>query len=260
MVSHQAKGFFVGFSTGLMGGLVGLGGAEFRLPMLLKFFSFNTLQAIILNKFMSLITVAFSIIFRFGAIDFRAILSNIHIVFMFLTGSVIGAWFAADWATKAEHSTLNKVIAVIMVIIAMLMFFRAYLEGFHFSFDGLSLVLITIIVGFMIGIASAILGVAGGELYIPSITMLYNTTVKLSGSLSLLISFPTMIVAFFRYSRDSNFSVIKENINLTGWMIFGTVVGSFTGGYLLLGLVDEKLIIYSLVLLLLFSAYKVWKH
>lgn len=260
MFNQQVKGFFVGFSTGLMGGLIGLGGAEFRLPMLLKFFSFNTLQAIILNKFMSLFTVIFSMVFRLGAIDFRQIISNIHVVFVFLVGSVVGAWLAADWATKTKHSTLNKVIASIMVIIAFVMFFRAYLEGFHFNFDGVKLVVITILVGFFIGVVSAILGVAGGELYIPAITMLYNTGIKISGSLSLLISLPTMIVAFLRYSKDSSFSVIRQNLNLTGWMIFGTVSGSFVGGYLLLGITAEKLIIYFLVLLLLFSAYKVWKH
>ncbi|WP_236692530.1 hypothetical protein [Rhodobacter capsulatus] len=41
-----------------MGGLIGLGGAEFRLPVLITLFRFGALEAVILNKAMSLIVVA----------------------------------------------------------------------------------------------------------------------------------------------------------------------------------------------------------
>lgn len=40
-----------------LGGLIGLGGAEFRLPLLIGVFGFLALQAVILNKAMSLIVV-----------------------------------------------------------------------------------------------------------------------------------------------------------------------------------------------------------
>ncbi|MEZ0322987.1 MAG: sulfite exporter TauE/SafE family protein [Hydrogenothermaceae bacterium] len=259
-MDYRLKGFSVGFSTGILGGLVGLGGAEFRLPLLLKFFNFNTLEAIILNKFMSLITVSFSIVFRSQALNLSNITSNIQIIITFLSGSLIGAWFAADWATKVKHSLLNKVIAFLMTLIAIVMLLRAYIESFYLGIDGFMLILITVVVGFFIGIVSAILGVAGGELYIPSITLLYNTNIKLSGTLSLLISFPTMLAAFARYSKDNSFVVIRNNKSLSLWMVGGTFLGSFVGGYLLLSLLPEKLIIYILVLLLFISAYKIWKH
>jgi hypothetical protein len=34
---------------------------------------------------------------------------------------------------------------------------------------------------------------------------------KLAGSLSLLVSLPTMLVAFFRYSRDQAFTVLGQH-------------------------------------------------
>jgi hypothetical protein len=37
---------------GLLGGMIGLGGAEFRLPLLIGLFGFVALQAVILNKAM----------------------------------------------------------------------------------------------------------------------------------------------------------------------------------------------------------------
>ncbi|MEO3859016.1 hypothetical protein [Acrocarpospora sp. B8E8] len=57
------------------------------------------------------------------------------------------------------------------------------------------------------GVVAAIMGVAGGELLIPTIVLLYSVDIKTAGSLSLLVSLPTMLVAFARYSRDGSFSV-----------------------------------------------------
>jgi hypothetical protein len=47
-----------GAVIGALGGLVGLGGAEFRLPLLIGAFQFTALEAVILNKAMSLVVVA----------------------------------------------------------------------------------------------------------------------------------------------------------------------------------------------------------
>ena len=55
--SPQA-GFVVGAGVGVFGGLIGLGGAEFRLPLLIGVFGFLALQAVILNKALSLVVVA----------------------------------------------------------------------------------------------------------------------------------------------------------------------------------------------------------
>jgi len=47
-----------GAVIGALGGLIGLGGAEFRLPLLIGLFRFGALQTVILNKTMSLVVVA----------------------------------------------------------------------------------------------------------------------------------------------------------------------------------------------------------
>ena len=57
-----------GAAVGVLGDLIGLGGAEFRLPILIGIFGFEALPAVILNKAMSLVVVAFSIPFRIPAI------------------------------------------------------------------------------------------------------------------------------------------------------------------------------------------------
>ena len=56
--------FVGGAVIGALGGLIGLGGAEFRLPLLIGAFRFAALQAVILNKAMSLVVVASALPFR----------------------------------------------------------------------------------------------------------------------------------------------------------------------------------------------------
>lgn len=50
-------GVVLGAAVGVLGGMIGLGGAEFRLPLLIGVFGFVALQAVIMNKAMSLLVV-----------------------------------------------------------------------------------------------------------------------------------------------------------------------------------------------------------
>ena len=68
--------------------------------------------------------------------------------------------------------------------------------------------------GFIIGVVASLLGVAGGELLIPTLVLVFGVDIKLAGSLSLAISFPTMIVGFTRCSRDQSFSILKRSRSL----------------------------------------------
>ena len=113
--------------------------------------------------------------------------------------------------------------------------------------------------GFVIGVVAAVLGVAGGELLIPTLVLLFGIDIKLAGSLSLAVSLPTMITSFTRYSRDSSFAVLSRNHSFVLVMAAGSVAGAFLGGRLL-GLVPSGVLLPSLVGVLVISAVKVWRH
>lgn len=115
------------------------------------------------------------------------------------------------------------------------------------------------IAGFGIGVVAAVMGVAGGELLIPTITVLYAVDVKLAGSLSLLVSLPTMLVAFFRYSRDQAFTVLREYPWFIMAMAVGSIFGTVVGG-LLVGVIPISIIVPLIIILLLLSSWKVWQH
>ncbi|WP_370464774.1 TSUP family transporter [Methylosinus sp. RM1] len=106
---------------------------------------------------------------------------------------------------------------------------------------------------------ASLMGVAGGELLIPTLVLLFSADIKLAGSLSLAVSLPTMIVGFTRYSRDSAFGVVTRNKAFVLIMALGSIAGTFIGGRLL-GIVSDQLLIPALSLILVASSAKVWRR
>ncbi|ABB24789.1 sulfite exporter TauE/SafE family protein [Pelodictyon luteolum] len=261
MQQKNAYGFLAGVIIGTLGGLIGLGGAEFRLPLLIGFFGFPALEAVILNKAMSLVVVASALPFRAGAVSWSLLAEHWQIVMNLLAGSLLGAWTGAGWATKLRSKGLYKIIAILLVVIAAIMISSHMMEGAGSPMleNALLLALSGAVAGFAIGVVAALLGVAGGELLIPTLVILFGVDIKLAGSLSLAVSLPTMLVSFTRYSRDRSFSVLGANKPFLFLMAAGSIAGTWIGGRLL-GVVSETVLIPMLVLLLLLSALKVWKH
>jgi hypothetical protein len=75
-----------GAIVGVVGGLIGLGGAEYRLPLLIGFFQFGAPQAVIINKAMSLVVVASALPLRAGTVPLSAITAHWQIVSNLLAG------------------------------------------------------------------------------------------------------------------------------------------------------------------------------
>jgi uncharacterized membrane protein YfcA len=239
--------------------LVGLGGAEFRLPLLLTLFGFAALAAVIVNKAMSLAVVVAAIPARLAAVPLSAVTDEWSAVLNLLAGSLVGAWVGASWATRMASATLYRVLAVLLVLIACV--FAAERVGTLPAADLPEPVQLVagVAAGFGIGAVAALMGVAGGELLIPTFVLLFAVDTELAGSLSLLVSLPTMLVAFFRYSRDQAFAVLAANKRFVVAMAAGFVAGSVAGG-LMLGVVPEEVLVPLLVALMLYSSVKVWRH
>jgi len=248
-----------GAVIGTLGGLIGLGGAEFRLPLLIGPFRFAALQAVILNKAMSLVVVAFALPFRAAAVPFADVATHWPIIVNLLAGSLLGAWLGAGWATRIASHTLYKVIAGLLLLIAVVLVFGHGASASHALLTGAAQGVVGVISGFLIGIVAAVMGVAGGELLIPTLILLFGVDIKLAGSLSLAISLPTMVVGFARYSRDRSFVVLRENAAFVAIMAVGSIVGSFIGGQLL-GWVPSTVLLPALGAILVISAFKVWRH
>ena len=221
MKKNKATVFSSGAIIGTLGGLIGLGGAEFRLPLLIGLFQFASLEAIILNKTMSLVVVASALPFRMGTIPFSELLNHWTVILNLLAGSLLGAWFGAGWAIALKTKTLYKIIAVLLVLISFCLLFTHNLTNANKPlFSEMTQMIAGVFSGFGIGIVSSLLGVAGGELLIPTLVLLFGLDIKLAGSLSLAISLPTMLTGFTRYRADKSFAVVTQNWTFVFVMVF----------------------------------------
>jgi uncharacterized membrane protein YfcA len=248
-----------GAAVGVLGGLIGLGGAEFRLPLLIGLFGFAALHAVILNKAMSLIVVTSALFFRLGAVPATEVAANWSTIANLLAGSLVGAWLGAGWATRLSNRRLYQVISLMLLAIAGVLLFSHGLHTTEPLLHGPAQLVAGLVAGFVIGVVAAVMGVAGGELLIPTLILLYGTDIKLAGSLSVAISLPTMIVGFVRFSRDRAFEVLRHNGRFVLAMAAGSIVGTAIGGQLL-GVVPSSVLLPALAAILVISAVKVWRH
>ena len=166
---HPFAAFTGGAAIGTLGGLIGLGGAEFRLPLLVGFFQFAALQAVIVNKAISLVVVASALPFRSSTVPFADLAAHWPIIVNLLAGSLLGAWLGAGWATRLASYTLYRVLAGLLVAIAVVLVAGHDTGTSSPLLTGTPQLVLGVIAGFAIGIVAALLGVAGGELLDPNV-------------------------------------------------------------------------------------------
>ncbi|MDX2096686.1 MAG: sulfite exporter TauE/SafE family protein [Leptolyngbyaceae cyanobacterium bins.59] len=252
--------FVWGAVVGVLGGLIGLGGAEFRLPILLSVFHYHTLSAIVINLIVSLVTVTFSFIFRSGAIGLENVMAHWTVILNILAGSLIGSYMGVNYATRMNERLLNRVVVIFLIFLSFVLIGHQWI----FSFGSLQLPFllksgIGFITGIAIGIFSSLLGVAGGELIIPTIVLLFAIDIKLAGSLSLAISIPTIIMGLWKYQKQQRLKEIRSERTLISLMGLGSILGAFIGSNLLKFL-PSSLLYFILGTILLLSALKLSQH
>jgi uncharacterized membrane protein YfcA len=226
--------------------------------LLIGLFGFAALQAVIMNKAMSLLVVVTALPARLVAVPFDTVNGYWFVVVNLLAGSLIGAWIGAAWATRMRSATLYRVLAVLLVLIAIALAWNHFGDLNPLELHPLPRTLLGLAAGVGIGIVAALMGVAGGELLIPTIVLLFAVDIKIAGSLALAISLPT---CWWR-SPATDATAASQSCAPTRAscsMATGSIIGTILGG-LLLGAVPEDVLIPLLVTLLLVSSVKVWRH
>lgn len=112
--------------------------------------------------------------------------------------------------------------------------------------------------GVGIGLFSSLLGVAGGEVIIPTLVFAFGADIKVAGTASLLVSLPTVLTGIARYGRRGAYTD-REPLRWTVLpMSIGSVLGAIAGG-LALGLVPTGLLKIGLGVILIWSAQRIFR-
>ena len=104
-----------GAGVGILGGLLGLGGAEFRLPLLVTTFGYTLRRAVPLNLAVSLVAVVVSAGVRWLLANQPPMASAALVAICMASGGMVGATLGARWLTRISDERLHAAVRTLLV-------------------------------------------------------------------------------------------------------------------------------------------------
>jgi uncharacterized membrane protein YfcA len=252
------KAFLLAAPIAVLGGLIGLGGAEFRLPVLMRMFRYPAKRAVPINLAISLVTVVSASATRVTTAAVEPVLALLPILVLFAVASMIGAYIGTGYLLRLHDPHFEKVVAVLLILIGGLLIAESLFDfATHRVAEGvLANAALAVGFGLIIGIISSLLGVAGGELIIPALILVFGLGIKEAGTASLLISSVTIFVGLFRYWKQGRYhdNDVTEMVIPMG---LGSVIGSIAGAAMI-GIVSASLLKNLLGCILILSSLKIF--
>lgn len=153
--------FLAAVPIALLGGLIGLGGAEFRLPVLVAVLLYPARQAVSLNLAVSMITVLAALVIRAGALPTEALGELVVPILSLIAGAVPAAAAGASLAGRLSEYQFRQVVMLLLGAIGCLLLVEAFLPA---SLPALLpaacavQIAAGVLLGVVIGIVSSVLG------------------------------------------------------------------------------------------------------
>jgi len=244
-----------------LGGLIGLGGAEFRLPVLVGPLGYAARRAVPLNLSVSIVTICASLAVRSRSLLLDPVEPFVAPMLGLIAGAVIIAAAGPALLHRLSDARLERIILWLLVVIGGALIAEAFLpntlEGGFLPDDTATRVVGGFIFGLGIGLVSSLLGVAGGEVIIPTLVFAFGAGIKTAGTASLLVSLPTVAVGIVRYARRGAYdrTALRETV---APMSFGSVIGAVIGGSLV-GTVPADVLKFGLGCILIMSAVRIFR-
>ena len=249
-----------GAAVAVLGGLIGLGGAEFRLPLLIAVFAVFPHRAIRINLLISLATLAISAVVRLGVLQSTNVAAFTTDILGMMLGGIIAAWIGAGLLARIPKERIVVVIAALLLATAALLAAEAFLHCTAWTAlapDSALRVPLAILAGLLVGAISSLLGVAGGEFIIPILILIFGADIRTAGTASVLISIPIVLTGVARHALTGHYRSPSMFQNLILPMVLGSLVGAVIGGYLAaLAPTDALRVVLAAILAL--SAVKLW--
>lgn len=227
------RAFLFSVPIGGLAGLIGLGGGEFRLPVLIQVIGFPARAAVPLNLVISLATLSFALVTRNYAVP----AASVFIYWPELIGLAIGGVISAIYGTRfvarisdrrltISISVLLAALGVLLLVEALLPFGQAVIASQSEFVRGIA----GMAIGLGVGMVSSMLGVAGGELLIPALVFLFGADIKTAGTASLMISLAIVATGVWRYHRAGALPLKGGPQRIVASMTIGSLVGAALGG------------------------------
>ena len=156
--------FLTAIPIAILGGLIGLGGAEFRLPVLAGPLGYSARKAVPLNLAVSLITIIASLFIRWRTLSLVPLAPFLPSMLALIGGAMVAAFFGASLSGRLSNEQLERVILVLLVVIGCALIVEGFLQEVPGPLPAALpwRVVAGVVFGLAIGLVSSLLGVAGG--------------------------------------------------------------------------------------------------
>jgi uncharacterized membrane protein YfcA len=246
-----------------IGGLIGLGGGEFRLPILVGLIGTAARAAVPMNQILSLVTLVTALIVRWHIGSLVGVGAFAPAVIALGLGGITAAWFSARLLSRVSDRRLERAIAILLMAIGLLLiaerFLPVGLPALVPAEAGWQIVA-GVLLGLCVGTASTFLGVAGGELLIPILIFVFGADIRTAGSAVLFVSIPTVCIGLFRYSGMGLFPGRSTLLRVGLPMGIESLIGAAAGGAFA-GSASAEVLKLLLGVILIAAALKAfWRH
>jgi uncharacterized membrane protein YfcA len=226
--SKVSAALVFGILLGAAAGLIGVGGGEFRTPILLYVIGLPVVMAIAVNLLVGLLTVIVSFLTRFqlGWLNGH----SVNIALIMSATSIIGAYIGALLTDRIPEKPLKRVLAAVLIIVGLKIGLEPFVEipiAFALKLGFVEEALLAALIGLAIGVVSGTLGVAGGEFRIPALIYIFSLDIRAAGTASLLVSIPTVASGFLKHKNMGHMN--RKAAIIAVMMGVGSVIGAFLG-------------------------------
>jgi len=230
--------FIIGSIGGFSTGLLGIGGGVIMIPMLTQFGQISIRSAVT-------VSLLFVIVSSFSGLQIHLKMRNIDIStgIWLCTSSIVGALLGVMIAPIFSDYHL-KVLFSGIVLIAAVMLIINIPESCIDAPDYKLKKIIAVIIGFIKGIFTGMLGIGAGFILVPSMICLMKVPVRKAIGTSLLVTLISGIFAVI--GKIALHEVLSVEMY---WILFGAIPCSFLGGWLT-GKIEPKLLKMFLFVLL----------
>lgn len=224
----------LGVPLGVLCGMLGLSGTEYRAPVLRAFFRYPAERVAPFNLTISVMTLGGAIVGRESSTSAALLWPYLPELAALVLGTLLGVYVAGRFLSRVsvlavEQWTLSAlvVIGTAMICVVMLPMPVPALPA-HLAVRlpaGVAL-------GLLIGAVSSVRSISGGELLIPALVLAFGVDIKIAGSASACISFPIVLAGLVRHTRQREYVPEREYRELVIPMGIGSALGAVTGGSL----------------------------
>src|SRR5438067_13827156 len=128
---------------------------------------------------------------------------------------------------------LIRLIAILLGMLGLLLMAEAFLpfeSGDLLSASPMAQLMAGVCIGVGVGLVSSMLGVAGGELLIPALVLIFGADIKTADSASIVISLGIVGVGLWRFWQAGALPAWRGARRITTAMALGSILGAMLGG------------------------------